>query len=230
MTPAGAIMLVAMAGGIWLWVWNALRVRPPTLMDEARQAEMDAAKAARSELHLHTLAKPERVGATSIFGLIQTKELERWNHRCAYCQTPVTQGGNLEWDHVMPLTLWGANHVSNIVPSCRECNRRKWAAHPEVWLSKLTKKPLHPITWARANEVDFTDMPSEEVTEFIDKVDSVFRYGLGLGKWVKRGRKHGRYHNKGPANYVYVYPRKVQAERDYLTEMRETAKAELALR
>ena len=234
MTTAGVIMLVAMAGGIWLCMWNSFRVRPLTPEQERhmaeRKAKVEAAVATRSNLHLHTLVKPERVNASSIFGLNQTKELERWNHQCAYCRTDVQQGGNLEWDHVMPIHLWGANHVSNIVPSCRRCNRRKGAMHPQKWLDKISN-PLRPITWERANRIDFAEMQTSELERLVEDVPTILHYALRSGgKWVKRGKKYGRYHKRGPDNLVFVFPRKVQAERDYLIEMSRSAEAELATR
>ena len=59
---------------------------------------------------------------------------------CAYCDTAVVEGLNLHWDHVLPLTLGGANHLSNVVPSCVPCNLRKGSKHPSRWLTEIGRK------------------------------------------------------------------------------------------
>jgi hypothetical protein len=56
---------------------------------------------------------------------------------CAYCNEPVTEGVNLHWDHVLPLTLGGANHVSNVVPACIPCNLHKGSKHPARWYAEI---------------------------------------------------------------------------------------------
>ncbi len=45
-------------------------------------------------------------------------------------------GGSLgsKWqvDHVVPVRLGGRSKSNNYLPSCRECNRRRWHYRPEV--------------------------------------------------------------------------------------------------
>lgn len=50
-----------------------------------------------------------------------------FNNQCAYCQQN-------SWDileHFIPTILGGATTVSNVVPACNSCNRRKYNLHPD---------------------------------------------------------------------------------------------------
>jgi 5-methylcytosine-specific restriction endonuclease McrA len=50
--------------------------------------------------------------------------LQAFDSRCAYCHK---KSRTLEMEHVVPLSKGGENTVSNIVPSCVRCNRKKSA-------------------------------------------------------------------------------------------------------
>ena len=50
-----------------------------------------------------------------------------YGHCCAYCGEWVPQ---LHREHLVPLSLGGANEVSNIVPACGPCNQRKGIGPP----------------------------------------------------------------------------------------------------
>lgn len=47
---------------------------------------------------------------------------ERDNYTCCYCGE---KGGILEMDHVIPFSKGGTDDISNLVTSCRKCNRQK---------------------------------------------------------------------------------------------------------
>jgi 5-methylcytosine-specific restriction endonuclease McrA len=51
-----------------------------------------------------------------------------YEHRCAYCGREVER---LTPDHVIPLSQGGSNTLSNIVPACESCNKRKGGRTPE---------------------------------------------------------------------------------------------------
>lgn len=51
--------------------------------------------------------------------------------RCAYCVLPLDR---FEIEHVVPLKLKGLHQVSNVVLSCRTCNRRKGA---RTWIPSI---------------------------------------------------------------------------------------------
>jgi 5-methylcytosine-specific restriction endonuclease McrA len=49
--------------------------------------------------------------------------LDRYGHKCLCCGTK----GELQPDHVIPLSVGGTNTVDNIQPLCGACNRKKQA-------------------------------------------------------------------------------------------------------
>lgn len=61
--------------------------------------------------------------------------LTRWaqfNHRCAYCNT----SGELEVEHVIPISKGGLHHISNIVPACHSCNNSKRSQDAQRWFQR----------------------------------------------------------------------------------------------
>lgn len=58
------------------------------------------------------------------------KRMHVWrrdNYQCAYCEKDLDKerGPHLTVDHVVPRTQGGANHISNLVTCCDECNKKK---------------------------------------------------------------------------------------------------------
>ena len=56
----------------------------------------------------------------------------RWvefGHRCAYCGAD----GDLQVEHVMPISQGGEHHLGNIVPACQRCNFSKATASVKEW-------------------------------------------------------------------------------------------------
>lgn len=51
--------------------------------------------------------------------------LERDGHRCQYCGLTRADGAILEVDHKVPRARGGADRMSNLITSCRDCNRSK---------------------------------------------------------------------------------------------------------
>lgn len=60
--------------------------------------------------------------------------LEVFDHRCAYCHK---KSDSLEMEHVTPISKGGPHTVSNIVPACIRCNRKKHAGPPPVPVQPL---------------------------------------------------------------------------------------------
>lgn len=56
--------------------------------------------------------------------------LEEFGHRCAYCGVE----GDLEQDHVWPISRGGRHTKDNMAPACRSCNARKGAKLLAEWL------------------------------------------------------------------------------------------------
>lgn len=59
-----------------------------------------------------------------------TRTLNRFRHRCAYCDTQSTA---LQMDHVVPLSRGGSHAIGNVVPACPPCNLSKNAKFLVEW-------------------------------------------------------------------------------------------------
>lgn len=44
---------------------------------------------------------------------------------CAHCGKPIYIGYQFSVDHYIPLTKGGVNRSYNLIPLCKECNKRK---------------------------------------------------------------------------------------------------------
>lgn len=74
------------------------------------------------------------------------RALARWENACVYCgQTGVT----LEREHFIPLALGGTLAVTNIVPSCLPCNRRKFDTHPEQFMADQPERYAEIVEWLK---------------------------------------------------------------------------------
>ena len=54
---------------------------------------------------------------------------DRFEHCCAYCGCT----GDLEIEHVIPISKGGGHHLGNIVPACHECNNSKRSREVLAW-------------------------------------------------------------------------------------------------
>jgi hypothetical protein len=60
--------------------------------------------------------------------------LRRWgefNHACAYCGAT----GDLQIEHVVPISNGGEHHLGNIVPACHRCNSSKRSQDAHQWFA-----------------------------------------------------------------------------------------------
>jgi 5-methylcytosine-specific restriction endonuclease McrA len=53
----------------------------------------------------------------------------RFGHCCAYCK----RQGDLEVEHVVPISKGGQHHLGNIVPACQSCNSSKRTKDAHDW-------------------------------------------------------------------------------------------------
>lgn len=67
-----------------------------------------------------------------VWKLTRLRIFERDAYKCQYCQKV---GGQLECDHIYPVSLGGSNDDSNLATSCRGCNRSKSNKTLEKWLA-----------------------------------------------------------------------------------------------
>ena len=59
--------------------------------------------------------------------------LEKWNRKCAYCET---SGTPLNIDHIVARSRGGTNRISNLTLSCRDCNESKGSEDVETWCER----------------------------------------------------------------------------------------------
>jgi 5-methylcytosine-specific restriction endonuclease McrA len=60
--------------------------------------------------------------------------LSAYGHRCAYCGAD----GDIEQDHIVPLSQDGAHTAQNVTPACPSCNSSKRNRTPAEWLASAT--------------------------------------------------------------------------------------------
>lgn len=75
--------------------------------------------------NLHTTSSSE---AKRIW---RKKIRERWEHRCAYCNSEE----NLTIDHIVPQSKGGTDFTKNVVCCCHSCNQQKGHSAWEEWYS-----------------------------------------------------------------------------------------------
>lgn len=75
---------------------------------------------------------------------------EKWNHKCAYCGT---RNEDLTLDHIVPQSLGGNDHITNIVCCCLKCNRSKAHENWEQWFFRqkffTEERYTDIISWQR---------------------------------------------------------------------------------
>lgn len=70
------------------------------------------------------------------------EELEWWS--CTYCDRPFGPKVVCQVDHITPLAKGGLHTLSNLAPSCEECNRAKSDLDIEVWIAILAGQLVTP--------------------------------------------------------------------------------------
>lgn len=81
--------------------------------------------------------RAESLGSDGHFTPEEWKRLcNDYENRCVYCnlELPLTA------DHMIPLSKGGDNKISNIVPSCRSCNSRKYTKTYEEFMEEMSKE------------------------------------------------------------------------------------------
>lgn len=66
---------------------------------------------------------------------------------CAHCGKPIYIGYQFSVDHYIPLTKGGVNRSYNLIPLCKECNKKKddKIFEPEEYLPYLKEKPMEQL-------------------------------------------------------------------------------------
>lgn len=71
----------------------------------------------------------------------------RFDHCCAYCG----RQGDLEVEHVVPISKGGQHHLGNIVPACHSCNSNKRSKDAHAWFKDQPFYSEH--RWQRIQSV-----------------------------------------------------------------------------
>jgi 5-methylcytosine-specific restriction endonuclease McrA len=64
---------------------------------------------------------------------IRKRIFERDNYTCTYCGA---RSGELECDHVYPVSRGGNNSDNNLTTACKKCNRDKGSKTVEEWMAQ----------------------------------------------------------------------------------------------
>jgi 5-methylcytosine-specific restriction endonuclease McrA len=94
---------------------------PRAALDYYKQWRLRNLERARAYVRVSN-NKRRAATAGAHFSFTEWEELLRsYDGRCAYCGST----DRIEADHRVPLCRGGSNEISNILPACRSCNRRK---------------------------------------------------------------------------------------------------------
>lgn len=86
--------------------------------------------------------KAREVSATGAFTWSEFMRIAaRFDYCCAYCGERV---GQLQPDHVVPLSRGGSNSTTNLLPSCARCNGDKAALFLDEWATSRAARGLPP--------------------------------------------------------------------------------------
>lgn len=107
----------------------------------ARQREWARLNPERARIRLQRRRARER-GAEGTWTVDEWNELvDRYDGRCAYCgcSEPLTV------DHRVPLARGGSNFISNILPACSRCNKRKSFRVEEEFRAECVAERSAPV-------------------------------------------------------------------------------------
>ena len=79
-------------------------------------------------------ARPNRESLSKRLGKLARQIKARDGHRCVYCgATAVSSGTHLHLDHLVPRSLGGLDHASNLVLACKACNCARKVIQIDAW-------------------------------------------------------------------------------------------------
>jgi 5-methylcytosine-specific restriction endonuclease McrA len=149
----------------------------------------------RVKFDTQLLQHPEISGVEYQRGTLQGWEvrsylLEKFHHRCAYCQKTNVR---LELDHVHPRSRDGDNRVSNLVLACHPCNSEKGARTAAEW--------GHPEVQAQA-QASFKDAAAMNTTRYA-LCDALKRLGVPLSAWTGGRTRWNRDRSGLPKDHAF---------------------------
>ena len=127
------------------WSQRYLRFAP------LRRIEVEVVKFDTQLLQNPTISGCEYQRGTLAGWEVRCYLLEKWQHRCAYCDNST---GPFELDHIQPRSRGGSSAVSNLVLACHACNAAKGDrtaadfGHPEI--AAQARLPLQDVAAVNA--------------------------------------------------------------------------------
>jgi hypothetical protein len=85
--------------------------------------------------------------------LSENKQLLMLGNVCAYCGA----NGELQWEHIIPLSAGGPDSIDNIVRACPSCNLEKGARDPYQWYLGNKPNPIPRIVLGKFLKVVFEE-------------------------------------------------------------------------
>lgn len=69
-----------------------------------------------------------------------------YSDRCAYCEKQI---GDMQWEHIIPLSRGGPDTIDNQVLSCQSCNLSKSGRDPYEWYGEEKKYDIPRVVWGK---------------------------------------------------------------------------------
>lgn len=111
--------------------WRAAHREELNAYHRRKHAEnIETRRASLKERHHRRRARLHQVGGSdyTTIAMIRARFAYHGN-RCVYCG----EAGQLQADHVIPISRGGAHLPANIVPACKPCNSSKQDRKPSEW-------------------------------------------------------------------------------------------------
>ena len=127
----------------------------------ARQSRWLFMTSLKHRLYHRAKSKARKVaqrGGTPLH-LSPTQLWRRWcdfDHCCAYCGA----SGDLEVEHVVPISKGGEHHLGNIVPACHSCNSSKHSKDAHTWYKAQTF--YSDLQWRKIQSILNKSKPTTE--------------------------------------------------------------------
>jgi len=86
----------------------------------------------------------------------------RFDYQCAYCGAQ----GDLQVEHVRPISKGGEHHLGNIVPACARCNFNKRSSDAETWYR--AQSFFDETRWTRMQRILSSYRPAVEQLSILE--------------------------------------------------------------
>lgn len=145
----------------------------------------------RVKFDMQKMQDPEISGAEyqrgTLFGYeVWEYLLEKWQHRCAYCDISNVP---LEKEHIVPKARGGSDRVSNLTLACRKCNEKKGSRPVEEFLKNDPVRLAHIKRQMKAPLKDAAAMNATRNALHRELENTGLPVKTGTGAMTKMNRK-----------------------------------------